>query len=137
MPSPTAAPSGLPLPEVVVLTGPMPASASARGELVEGFPSEIVPVLDGVTVVSSSVSSQGDRLQLGLQGSSSQSPEEITARYVEAMATRSFQPSSAAALQGSTATQFTRGSDGLVLTVRARVGGGTELTLAGTLVKGG
>ncbi|WP_372593089.1 hypothetical protein [Actinotalea sp.] len=138
LPDPTPTATALVPPgDIVVLTGPMPATASATGRLVDGYPSSIVPVLDEITVVSSSVSSQGDRLQLGLQGSSDLSPDEVTAAYVAALAAQSFSSAPGVAIEGSTATQFSRGSDGVVLTVRSRTGGGTELTLAGTLVRGG
>ena len=40
-------------------------------------------------------------------------------------------------MPGTTATSFTRGPDGLVLTVTARTGGGTELSVAGTLTTAG
>ncbi len=135
---PAPAPSGLfPVPDVRRLTGPMPDDATASGGVVPGFPTTIVPVVDGLTVVRSSVSSQGDRLQLGLTASSAASPEEVTALYVAALAAEGFQPGPSPAVDGSTATAFVRGSEGVVLTVRARVGGGTELSLSGTLVRVG
>lgn len=120
-------------PEGPTLTGPLPASGAANGRLVAGFPQHVVPVVDGVQVVSSSVSSSGKRLQITLDGSSTASPTAVQAAYVKELGKSGFAAATSPALPGQTATAFTHGTDGLVLTVRQRIGGGTELTLAGTL----
>ncbi|WP_426594504.1 hypothetical protein ACPPVS_03035 [Cellulomonas sp. McL0617] len=119
------------------LTGPLPATAAASGVLVAGFPKDVVPVLAGVDVVSSSVSSSGTRLQVGLEGSSGAAPTDVTGAYVAALGGAGFAVGDSPAIAGSTATAFTRGPDGLVLTVRDRAGGGTDLTVAGTLTTAG
>lgn len=131
-PPPSPAPTG------PSLTGPLPATASARGtSLVAGFPEAVVPVLDGVRVVSSSVAGEGDRLQVGLEASSDADPATVASRYAATFRGAGFAVASSPAVAGSTATAFTRGPDGVVLTVTDRVGGGTELTLAGTLTTAG
>jgi hypothetical protein len=131
-PSSTATPAG------PSLTGPLPASASARGStLVAGFPTSVVPVLDGLEVVSSSVASDGTHLQVGLEAASATSPQDVTAQYVAALGSAGFSSGPAAATAGSSATAFVRGPDGLVLTVTPRVGGGTEMSIAGTLTTSG
>ncbi len=131
-PPPSPAPTG------PSLTGALPASASARGEkLVAGFPTRVVPVLPELRVVSSSVAAQGDRLQIGLEASADVSPTAVLDAYVTALARSGFAASDSPAVPGSTATAFTRGSDGVTVTVRARLGGGTELVLAGTLSTAG
>ena len=105
--------------------------------MVTGFPVRVVPVPKGVTVVSSSVSSEGTHVQLGMQASSAATPAQVLGAYDAALSTTGFTPSSATALAGSTAHAYLHGTDGLVVTVRARVGGGTEITLSGTLVTAG
>lgn len=120
------------------LTGALPPADAARGErLVPGFPVEVVPVPDGLRVVSSSVSPSGQRLQVGLEAGGDAEPAAVHDAYVQVLAAAGFGVSPAPATPGSTATAFTRGPDGLVLTVRPRTGGGTELTLAGTLTTAG
>ncbi|WP_421741979.1 hypothetical protein [Cellulomonas sp.] len=119
------------------LTGPLPATGAANGAVVKGFPTEVVPILEGLTVVSSSVSSSGDRLQVGLQASSSSAPADVRAAYAAALGGAGFTESESPAVAGATAAEFTHGADGLVLTLRDRIGGGTELTLAGTLTTAG
>ncbi|WP_136518724.1 hypothetical protein [Cellulomonas telluris] len=140
--APVAPPDETAHPAAVVpgpsLTGALPPADAARGErLVGGFPVQVVPVPDGVRVVSSSVSPDGQRLQVGLEASGDAEPAAVQDAYVQELAAAGFAVSPAPATPGSTATAFTRGPDGLVLTVRPRTGGGTELTLAGTLTTAG
>lgn len=124
-------------PTYVTLTGAMPPNATTTGSLVSGFPTDVVPVPDGIEIVSSSVSSQGDHLQLGLQGSTAAEPSAVAERYTAILTQAGFLATEAPALQGSTARQYNRGSDALTLTLRERVGGGTELSLTGALVREG
>ncbi|WP_448059319.1 hypothetical protein [Cellulomonas hominis] len=119
------------------LTGPLPATASSRGELVAGYPTSVVPVPDGATVVSSSVSAQGDRLQIGLEASTDADPTAVLDAFVASLSAKGFTEELSPALPGTTATAFTRESDGVVLTLRERLGGGTELSIAGVLVTAG
>ncbi|KQY42926.1 hypothetical protein [Cellulomonas sp. Root137] len=139
MPSQPPGPSGLPDTAVPgpSLTGPLPATGAANGAVVTGFPTGVVPIVDGLTVVSSSVSASGDRLQVGLQASSDSAPTDVQAAYVAALSAAGFTVGDSPALPGSLATSFTRGPDALVLTVRDRLGGGTELSVAGALTTAG
>jgi len=140
---PSQAPGPAGLPDVAPpaagpsLTGPLPATGAANGSVVKGFPKDVVPIVDGLTVVSSSVSASGDRLQVGLQASSDAAPADVQAAYVAALGGAGFAVGDSPALPGTTATAFTRGPDGLVLTVRDRIGGGTALSIAGTLTTAG
>lgn len=138
LPSQAPSPTALPLPELAqTLIGPLPATDTAHGQVVDGFPTDAVPLPDGLTVVSSSVSASGDRLQVGLLASSDGSPADVQAAFAATLGGAGFAVSDSPALPGSAATAFTHGSDGLVLTVRERTGGGTELSLAGTLSTAG
>lgn len=139
LPSQPPGPSGLPDTTAPgpSLTGPLPATGAANGAVVKGFPTGVVPILDGLTVVSSSVSASGDRLQVGLQASSDSAPTDVQAAYVAALSAAGFTVEDSPALPGSLATSFTRGPDALVLTVRDRLGGGTELSVAGALTTAG
>ncbi|MBU4215384.1 MAG: hypothetical protein KJ792_12095 [Actinobacteria bacterium] len=115
------------------LSGTAPADATAQGTLVTGFPSQVVPVPDGVEVVSSSVSGQGTHLQATLLGSSRSAPAEVQAAYADALARAGFAGYPAATADGSSAVSYSRGSDGIVVSVRDRLGGGTELSVLATL----
>ena len=58
--------------------------------MVKGFPTTVVPLPEGLTVVSSSVSASGDRLQVGLQASSDSAPADVQAAYVAALSAAGF-----------------------------------------------
>lgn len=119
------------------LTGPAPATAQRNGAVVAGFPVRVVPVPKGVTVVSSSVSSQGEHVQLSMEASSSLSPAQVLSVYDEALGGTGFTPTNTPAVPGSAAHAYLHGTDGVVVTVKARLGGGTEITLAGALTTAG
>lgn len=114
-----------------------PASASAHGTLVAGYPSDLVPVPEGTTIVASSVTSQGDHVQVGVTGTEDAEPDQVGAAYTTRMTGLGYLTASADAASGSTATQYVRGRDVVVLTLRPRTGGGSELVLTGVLVVGG
>lgn len=119
------------------LTGPAPSDATTQGSLVAGFPSSVVPVPDGVVVVTSSVSGQGTRVQATLLGSSAAAPADVQAAYAGALAREGFAGAPTATADGSTAVTYSRGVDGVVVSVRARLGGGTELSVLATLTTTG
>lgn len=136
--APTALPGITPAPPAAPsLTGPLPASGSARGALVAGFPAQVVPVPAAVTVVSSSVSAEGNRLEVGLTGRSDQEPAAVQEAYDQAFAGTGFSAATSPAVPGSTAVAYVRGDDGIVVTVRSRLGGGTEMSVAATLTTSG
>lgn len=124
-------------PAAPLLTGPAPASAQRNGAVVVGFPVQVVPVPKGVTVVSSSVTSQGEHVQLGMQAFSATAPDQVLGAYDAALGANGFTPTVAPALPGTTAHTYLHGADGVVVTVTPRPGGGTEITLAGTLTTTG
>ncbi|MCG2798120.1 MAG: hypothetical protein L6367_06210 [Cellulomonas sp.] len=131
---PGLAPAGTTGPTV---SGTVPPDATAQGSLADGFPSQVVPVPDGVEVVSSSVSGQGTHLQATLLGSSAAAPAEVQAAYADALAREGFDGYPTATVDGSSAVTYTRGTDGIVVSVRDRLGGGTELSVLATLTTTG
>ncbi len=114
-----------------------PTSASAHGELVSGFPSDLVPVPAHATVVSSSITSQGDHVQVGLSATEDGEPDKVRTDYTTRMTTLGYLTADVDAAPGSEAAQYLRGRDVVVLTLRPRTGGGTELVITGALVVGG
>ncbi len=114
-----------------------PTSASAHGTLVSGFPSDLVPVPAHATIVSSSITSQGDHVQVGLSATGDGEPDQVRTAYTSRMTTLGYLTTDVDAAPGSEATQYLRGRDVVVLTLRPSTGGGTELVLTGVLVVGG
>ncbi|MGN8246905.1 hypothetical protein ACTHAM_000573 [Cellulomonas soli] len=115
------------------LTGALPATASARGGLVTGFPEQVLPAGTSLDIVSSSVSAEGARLQIGLEAGTGAGADDVRAAFTATLEALGFTAEASPALPGDAATAFVHGDEGLVLTTRERTGGGTELSVAGTL----
>lgn len=110
-----ALPPSTPLP--VLVTTPLPATASATGKIVHGFPSHLIPTAPQSTVVSSSVASEGSHLQAALTAKSTMSADDVVAYYRTAFAKYGLLDSAAPAGQDSSALNFTRGTSSVTLTV--------------------
>lgn len=81
---PTATPtSGLPpLPTPTPLVeSPLPASASKNGALVDSFPKSIMAPAEDSDILSSSIATEGDRMQVSLVAVSATSPAELSDHY--------------------------------------------------------
>jgi hypothetical protein len=126
----------LPPPQVPTqahLTLPLPPAASAQGKVVAGFPVDIVPVSPDSVVVATSVTGQGDRLQIALQSTSATPPVDVLAFYRTKLAGLGFLEEATPAADGTVAANFIRGGDGLVVSVRTALGGGSQTSVAGAL----
>ena len=131
-PKPTSAPAlppstGLPRP----VAAPLPATASATGKLVAGFPAAALPAAPGSTISSSSVASQGEHLQVSLVAKSSRAAIDIVAFYRAALAAYGMYDMPAPAVAGSTAVAFSRGGDSVTVTATPGTGG-TSYVVYGT-----
>ncbi|QSR32538.1 hypothetical protein CFI00_18985 [Nocardioides sp. S5] len=103
-----------------LVSAPLPRPASARGRLVVGFPAVLRPT-PGTAVESSSVSPSGHRLQAGLTGSSSRSPDAVLLGYRTRWTRRGLLEQAApVAAPGSWAAAFRRGRSVVTLTVSTR-----------------
>lgn len=83
-PSATESPgSGLPpLPaQTPLVTPPLPASGSASGELVEGFPESIMGPAPGSDVLSSSIATEGETMQVTLVARTDAPADDIRDHY--------------------------------------------------------
>lgn len=118
-----------------LISPPLPKTASRTGTLVTGFPSGVISLAPGSTVVFSSVAAEGDRLQVGLNAMSTIAPAEVLAHYSTALAGLGLVAASAPALDGSTAAAFIRGPNTVTVTVSS-AGGGSRYTVFGVFVAG-
>ena len=134
----TEAPSPL-LPPPSSLTAlfvaPLPPSASAEGRLVDSFPSTVIPVIANSTVVSSSITSEGNRLQVGLTATSALSAPEALAHYQAFYGELGFSSRESDAVPGSTAWVFTRGTDSVAVTTLP-IDAGSAYTVFGAFTAG-
>lgn len=114
---------------------PLPPSGSAEGELVAGFPSDLLPIATDAAVSSSSVTTEGNRMQAGVEASSPRSATDIVAYYQAAYAGLGLSAREVAAVSGSTAYAFARGDNTITLTVVPAASGST-FTLFGAFRAG-
>jgi len=118
-----------------LISPPLPKTASQTGKLVTGFPSAVISLAPGSTVMFSSVASEGDRVQVGLSAMSTIAPAEVLAHYSTALAGLGLVAGSAPTVDGSTAVALIRGPNTVTVTVSS-VGGGTRYAVFGVLVAG-
>lgn len=114
-------PTGLPLPDAggTLISVPLPPDAHADGAVVAGFPTDIVGLPPQATVGSSSLASEGSRLQVGLSGTSPQSADAVMAFYRDSLGQHGMGGRAAAAAPGSQSMAFTLGENTVTVTVTA------------------
>ena len=117
-----------------LVSAPLPRPASARGRLVRGYPAALRPPRAS-RVQSSSVSPSGDRLQVGLVGSSSLSSDQLLLAYRTRLSHRGMtERTPPATAPGTSAASFRRGRSVVTLTVTD--GPRTSYALHATLLAG-
>lgn len=110
---PAAGPSAQPAAE----PSARPSATSTIG-LVDGFPTDLVPVLPGARVTSSAVSVRGGRVEVSLSGTTGRSRRAVLAFYGRALEKAGFTRARGEVLAPGTAGQvYARGDDVLVVAV--------------------
>ena len=122
-------PAAAPLAEV-------PADASASGELVEGFPVDVVDLVPDAEVTSSAVSAEGSRVQISLEATAPVSPDEVLGHYRARFVAGGFAEAAVPSVAGTTAAAFSRSGDALVVSSRTD-GDETLFSVTGVLVAQG
>ena len=119
-----------------LITGRLPRTASSRGGVVAGFPTDVIPMLSGSVVHSTGVSSSRKVLQVSIVANSSRSPGNVLGSYRTILSALGFRESTAPAAGGSTAASFRRGSDSVMVTTTRMSRTDTRYYLFGTLHSG-
>jgi hypothetical protein len=109
-------------PKAAMFTGPVPASASASGKLVKGFPS-VIPLAQASTVASSSVASSGNIVQASVVARTTVASAGVVDFYNQQFAKFGIVPTAVPAADGSIAFSFSRDNDNVTLTVTPADGG--------------
>jgi len=127
-----ASPEPLPLPDDQgsLVAAPLPEPGSAEGEVVEGFPRDVIPVAPDSEIENTSLAVEGDRVQAGLSASSTTTADAVIEHYRAAFTALGLTERETDAVPGSTALVFTRGPDNITLTVAERADG-TVYTVVG------
>ena len=135
LPPVTATPTGLPEPSAPapLITGPLPKSATAKGSLVEGWPSSVVTMPAGTTVGSTSISTSGTVLQLTADGIVGTSQGDVLGAFRQSLVSQGFWSEDAPAPDGAVAARFVRGTDTVTVSVSVTGTGVSRFQLLGSL----
>ncbi len=135
LPPVTATPTGLPEPSAPapLITGPLPKSATAKGSLVEGWPSSVVTMPAGTTVGSTSISTSGTVLQLTADGIVGTSQGDVLGAFRQSLVGQGFWSEDAPAPDGAVAARFVRGTDTVTVSVSVTGTGVSRFQLLGSL----
>lgn len=93
------------------------ATAFARGRIVAGYPTGLLPSVPRSTVVSSSVAPSADRVQVALVGRRSTDPATVVGFYRDLLSGFGFRDAHVDAVGGAETAAFRRGADHVVVTV--------------------
>ncbi|MFJ5958510.1 hypothetical protein ACIQC5_21435 [Paenarthrobacter sp. NPDC092416] len=134
LPPVTASPTGLPAPtEPAPLVTELPDPGSAQGELVDGWPGNILVLPPGTTIASTGISVSGDRLQLTADGIVDLTQDEVLGSFTQSLAAHGFWTEPAPAVEGAQAARFVRGTDTVTVSVSTTGTGASRFQLLGSL----
>ncbi|BCW48840.1 hypothetical protein [Arthrobacter sp. StoSoilB13] len=135
LPPVTSTPTGLPEPSAPapLITGPLPKPGTAKGSLVEGWPSSVVAMPAGTTVGSTSISTSGSVLQLTADGIVGTPQEDVLAAFRQSLVPQGFWSEDAPAPDGAVAARFVRGTDTVTVSVSVTGTGVSRFQLLGSL----
>ena len=117
-------------PRTALVSLPLPPAASSLGEIVAGYPSDVMPGIPDSSVEHSSVATAGDRLQAALEARTSLATADVLAFYRQHFAPLGLLESPTTSSKRSSTLSFARGDDSVTLSVTA-VAGGSSYVLFG------
>ncbi|MDI2097615.1 hypothetical protein [Ruicaihuangia caeni] len=131
----TPAPTGLPLPSPgpALVSLPLPPAAHASGDFAKGFPSGVIDLPPESAITSTSLASEGPRLQAGLVGTSRSAPEAVLEHYRKQFADLGLSSREGTTAPDSTSMVFNAGENTITVTVAASENG-TEFSVLGILM---
>ena len=131
---PSADPSAEPTAQAPAETPALPPG-SAVGEVVEGYPVDLLPPLPDATVRLTSAVPAGEELQVSLVAATPTPPDAVVAFYRDRLVPAGFAESAGPA--GATGATFVRGGGREVVTVAVvSADGQQQYTVGGTIAAG-
>ena len=118
-----------------LVTRPLPRTASAQGALVRGYPAAALPAARHSRIDTTSVSSDGSRMQVALVATTDRSAAAVLRFYRLHLTGLGFREKPTTAAGGSEAAAFRRGPDVATVTVTP-TRTGASYSLFGTLHAG-
>lgn len=134
-PPASAAPAGLPMPSkpAALIRAPLPASGSAQGKVVDGFPVNVVTFPERTVVVSTSVSSTERTLQITADGVVELSAAQVKGHFQQRLLALGFQSEAVSDSAGQQSIRLSRGTDTVTVAITTTGTGSTRFTLLGSL----
>jgi hypothetical protein len=108
--------------------------SSAVGEVVQGFPTDVVPVPPGAEVKVSTVAAADGRRQVSLAGETDQPADAVLAFYRDALVKQGFAEAQANLPPGVVGATFSRADGAEILTLSVVSNGGRQqFSIGGTI----
>lgn len=135
LPAVSPSPSGLPMPPppAPLISAPLPATASAQGKIVAGFPVDVIPFPDSTVIVSTGVSSAEGSLQIAADAITPSSQDSVVGHFQQILGPLKFWSEPVPAAQGQQSMRFSRGNDSVTLTTSTTGTGSTRFMLLANL----
>ena len=135
LPPVNASPTGLPAPSppAPLISLPLPATASAQGRIVDGFPGEVIRFPEGTTVVSTAVSAADGSLQVSADAIVASTQDSVAGHFQQVLGGLNFWSEPLPAAEGQRSLRFSRGADSVTLTASTTGTGSTRFMLLGNL----
>ncbi|NQX27490.1 hypothetical protein HQQ81_09020 [Microbacteriaceae bacterium VKM Ac-2854] len=130
-PESTGLPPSAPRPALVTL--PLPPAASAEGSVVAGFPTAVVPVLDGARIASTSIAGDGSVLRAGLVADGARAADSVLDFYRAVLSPLGFTSAELPGNEGGTAMEFSRGADSVSVSIDPERNGRTGYSVFAVL----
>lgn len=123
-------------PRSALVSLPLPPAATSLGEVVDGFPTDVLPGIPDSLVDNSSVATQGDRLQATLEAKTTLGTDDVLAFYRQHFAPLGLLESPTTSTKRASTLSFARDDDSVTLSVTA-VAGGSSYVLFGVFTAQG
>ncbi|WP_347107726.1 hypothetical protein AAHB33_12040 [Paenarthrobacter sp. S56] len=135
LPPVASTPAGLPEPSALppLVKGNLPASGSASGAVVDGWPSYILSLPAGTTIGTTAISTSGNVMQLTADGVVGKPQQAVIDSFSASLVPHGFWSESAPAADGARAVRFVRGSDTVTVSVSVTGTGNSRFQLLGNL----
>lgn len=114
-----------------------PATGASKGKLTSGFPKKAVPYPSGTSITASSVSTQGKRVLVSLEGRTKASPSKIIAFYADDFAAKGWASTPRTPQAGESVLEGGFKNDSMVVTTTKLPTGQTAFVVAGAFTVGG
>jgi hypothetical protein len=107
---------------------------SAVGEVVQGFPTDVVPVPPGADITVSTVAAADGRRQVSLAGETDQAADAVLAFYRDALVKQGFAEAQATLPKGVIGATFSRSDGAEILTLSVVTNDGRQqFSIGGTI----